>query len=67
MRGKSPKKPARKARHRCFNEARALCAGSRTGEHPGCMRMDGFNEARALCAGSLLPAIASLPGGKMLQ
>ena len=42
----------RQLRHKRFNEARALCAGS-----SGCGRWAGsmtnrFNEARALCAGS---------------
>ena len=35
----------------CFNEARALCAGSLVITPPSA-RTSGFNEARALCAGS---------------
>ena len=38
----------------CFNEARALCAGSLRGRLTRTPRLGCFNEARALCAGSQL-------------
>ena len=45
-----PRHPAKKCP--CFNEARALCAGSPCRCAPGGCPAARFNEARALCAGS---------------
>ena len=52
MRGKSRCMPVGGWLNRCFNEARALCAGSRCGSWWCSRRSASFNEARALCAGS---------------
>ena len=54
MRGKLQRRGRTECLTPCFNEARALCAGSFHDGHSAHSRTARFNEARALCAGSLM-------------